>query len=181
MRRPRLVVLDADHARVVGQHGGALRRAGLEELDDAGQAVGDVLTDDTTGVEGPHGQLRARLADGLGGDDADRLAELDHAGRWPATGRSRRRTRPCSDSQVSTERTRTRSTAGVVAERGDDRRRRAWCPPSMHGAVGQRDVLGQHPAVGAGLEVVRAARPRRATTPSIQMPRVDAAVVARGR
>src|SRR3712207_8349505 len=33
----------------------------------------------TTGVEGPHRQLRARLADGLGGDDADRLADVDRA------------------------------------------------------------------------------------------------------
>ena len=32
---------------------------------------------DAAGVEGPHGELRAGLADGLGGDDADRLAELD--------------------------------------------------------------------------------------------------------
>ena len=30
-------------------------------------------------VEGAHGQLRAGLADGLGGDDADRFAALDHA------------------------------------------------------------------------------------------------------
>ena len=29
-------------------------------------------------VEGAHGQLRARLADGLRGDDADRLADVDH-------------------------------------------------------------------------------------------------------
>jgi hypothetical protein len=28
-------------------------------------------------VEGPHGELRARLADRLGGDDADRLADID--------------------------------------------------------------------------------------------------------
>ena len=61
-----------------GEDRGALRRAGLEELDDAGQAVGDVLTDDAAGVEGPHRELGARLADRLGGDDADRLAELDH-------------------------------------------------------------------------------------------------------
>ena len=74
----RLVVLDADHTGVVGQDRGALGGAGLEELDDAGQAVGDVLTDDTAGVERPHGQLRAGLADGLGGNDADRLTELDH-------------------------------------------------------------------------------------------------------
>ena len=30
-------------------------------------------------VERAHGQLRARFADGLGGDDADRLAQLDGA------------------------------------------------------------------------------------------------------
>ena len=69
-----LLVVDADHARVVGEDGRALGRAGLEQLDHPGQAVGDVLTHDTTGVEGPHGQLRPGLADGLGGDDPDRLA-----------------------------------------------------------------------------------------------------------
>ena len=36
------------------------------------------LADDATGVEGTHGELRAGLADGLGGDDADSLTELDH-------------------------------------------------------------------------------------------------------
>ena len=37
---------------------------------------------DAAGVEGAHGQLGAGLADRLGGDDADRVAELDHrAGR----------------------------------------------------------------------------------------------------
>ena len=34
---------------------------------------------DATGVERPHRELRARLADRLGGDDADRLADVDHA------------------------------------------------------------------------------------------------------
>ena len=33
---------------------------------------------DAAGVERPHRQLRARLADRLGGDDADRLARADH-------------------------------------------------------------------------------------------------------
>src|SRR5206468_1700515 len=66
-----LVVGDADDAGRAGQDRLALGRAGLEELDDARQTVGDVLTGDTTGVERPHGELRARLADGLGGDDAD--------------------------------------------------------------------------------------------------------------
>ena len=56
---------------------GALGRAGLEELDDTREAVGDVLTRDATGVERPHGELRARLTDRLGGDDADGLALVD--------------------------------------------------------------------------------------------------------
>ena len=69
---------------VRGEHGGALRRAGFEQLDDAGKTVGDVLADDAAGVERPHRELGSRLADGLGGDHADRLAELD-----AATGRER--------------------------------------------------------------------------------------------
>ena len=32
-------------------------------------------------MEGTHGQLRAGLADGLSGDDADRLAEVHKLGR----------------------------------------------------------------------------------------------------
>ena len=72
-----LVLADADDARALGHDRRALGRAGLEQLDDAGQTVRDVLTGDTAGVEGPHGELRAGLADGLGGDDADRLALVD--------------------------------------------------------------------------------------------------------
>ena len=51
--------------------------AGLEQLLDARQAGGDVQAGDAAGVERPHGQLGARLADRLGGDDADRLADAD--------------------------------------------------------------------------------------------------------
>jgi hypothetical protein len=78
-----VLVGDPDHTRGAGQDGGALRRAGLEELDDAGQALGDVLrAGDAAGVERTHRQLRTGLTDGLGGDDADGLTELDHvAGR----------------------------------------------------------------------------------------------------
>jgi hypothetical protein len=72
-----LVLADAHHAGGAGQGGLALGRTSLEELDHAGQAAGDVGARHTTGVEGPHGQLGAGLADGLGGDDADRLADLD--------------------------------------------------------------------------------------------------------
>src|SRR6185503_10413106 len=41
-----------------------------------GQTGGDVVARHTAGVEGAHGQLRARLADRLRRDDADRLADV---------------------------------------------------------------------------------------------------------
>ena len=57
----------------------ALGDAGLEQLLDARQAGGDVhARGDAAGVERPHRQLRAGLADRLGGDDADRLTRADH-------------------------------------------------------------------------------------------------------
>src|SRR5205823_13375085 len=56
--------------------GEALRDARLEQLLDAWQTHGDVLAGDAAGVERTHGQLRARLADGLRRDDADGLADL---------------------------------------------------------------------------------------------------------
>ena len=55
----------------------ALGDARLEQLLDARQTLGDVLAGDAAGVERPHRELRARLADRLGGDDAHRLAEVD--------------------------------------------------------------------------------------------------------
>ena len=39
----------------------------------------DVLSGDPSRVERPHGELRAGLADRLRGDDADGLADVDHA------------------------------------------------------------------------------------------------------
>ena len=74
---------------------GTLGHASLEQLDDAGQTGGDVdaFRRDTTLVEGTHGELRAGLTDGLGGDDADGFTEFDRATRWPANGRSKGRTR----------------------------------------------------------------------------------------
>ena len=77
-----LDVLDADDAGVPREPRGALGRARLEQLDDAGQPVGDVGLGHAAGVEGPHRELGAGLADRLGRDDADGLAELDEpAGR----------------------------------------------------------------------------------------------------
>ena len=139
-----------------GEHRRPLGGAGLEELDDPRKAVGDVLADDAAGVEGPHRELGARLADGLRGDHADRLAELDQPpGRERLAVAGRMHT-PWVDSQVSTERTRTRSSDGssrsgldlVVVEDG---------ARLEHGAVGEGDRLDQDPAVEAGLQVVAVA------------------------
>ena len=97
-------------ARELGDLRLALGLAGLEQLDHARQAVRDVLAGDAAGVERPHGELRARLADRLRGDDADRLADVDHAARTPGCARSRPRRRRRSASQVRTERTYATST-----------------------------------------------------------------------
>ncbi len=74
-----LRVLDVDLSGDLGERSRALRVARLEDLDDAREAVRDVGSCDTARVEGAHGQLRARLADRLGGDDAHRVADLGHA------------------------------------------------------------------------------------------------------
>ena len=71
------VFLDGNSAIDVGQHAGALGRADFKEFLHAGQASGDVGAGDAAGVEGTHGQLGARLADALGGDDAHGLADFD--------------------------------------------------------------------------------------------------------
>src|ERR687883_551498 len=77
-----LAVLDPDGAGQLGDRGLALGDTGLEELHHTRQTVGDVLTRDSTRVEGAHGQLGAGLTDRLGGDDADRLADVHQlAGR----------------------------------------------------------------------------------------------------
>ena len=73
-----LVLAEVQDAGRLGETGRTLRRAGLEQLDHARQPAGDVLAGHTTGVERPHRELGARLADRLGGDDADGLAEFDH-------------------------------------------------------------------------------------------------------
>ena len=71
-----------DDAVDVADLGLALGDAGLEQFLDARQAGGDVQPGDAAGVERPHRELGARLADRLGGDDADGLTRPDHlAGR----------------------------------------------------------------------------------------------------
>ena len=54
----------------------SLSGAGLEELDHTRQAVRDVLTGDTAGVERTHGQLCSRLTDRLCSDNADSFADI---------------------------------------------------------------------------------------------------------
>ena len=76
-----LVARDLHGARDLGEHRLALGLAGLEQLLDARETVGDVLARNTAGVERAHGQLRARLADGLGGNDAHRRADVDRTRR----------------------------------------------------------------------------------------------------
>src|SRR5690606_3744007 len=61
---------------------GMLDRLEVVELHRTGGLHGDVVhrcrtRSRTTDVEGTHGQLGTRLADGLRGDDADRLADVD--------------------------------------------------------------------------------------------------------
>ena len=68
--------LDLDPTRLFGDARHALRLARLEEFDDARQTVGDVGPGDAAGVEGTHGELRARLADRLRGDVAHRVADV---------------------------------------------------------------------------------------------------------
>ena len=69
----RLVSLDGHPAADLGQLGHLLGLAGFKQLLHSRQTLGDVAAGHAAGVEGTHGQLGARLADGLGGDDAHRL------------------------------------------------------------------------------------------------------------
>jgi hypothetical protein len=59
----------------VADLGLALGHAGLEQLLDARQAGRDVQARDAARMERAHRELGARLADGLRGDDAHRLAD----------------------------------------------------------------------------------------------------------
>ena len=127
-------------------------RTSLEQLDDAGQTAGDVGAGDTTGVERPHRQLGAGLTDRLGGDHADRFAQFDRL-----AGRQRPAVALAAHAELGlTGERRAHPDAGdslVVAQplevfvadldaRGD------------HGAVRQRDVVGERATEQPGLEVV---------------------------
>ena len=157
-----LVLAEPDHSGDVGHQRRALRGAGLEQLDHAGQTVGDVLTRDTTGVERTHRELGSRLTDRLRGDDTDRLAEIgDLAGREHAAVAARAHTRHRLAGEHRTH-THTRDVRvvgdqvhPVVVDLGVAR---------DDGAVGEREVFGeatteqarleQTPALGAGQHVL---------------------------
>ena len=79
--RAALGLLDVQATADLRKHSGTLRVPCLEDLDDTRQTVRDVRAGDTAGVERAHRQLRARLADRLRGDDADRVADLRHLAR----------------------------------------------------------------------------------------------------
>ena len=57
------------------------------DLDLARRLLGDTSRR-SADVEGAQRELRARLADRLRGDDADRLADVHHRPSWPGCGRS---------------------------------------------------------------------------------------------
>jgi len=69
--------LDRKRAADLAEHGHLLGLARLEKLFDSRQTLRDVVTGDAAAVERTHGQLRAGLADGLRGDDADGFAGID--------------------------------------------------------------------------------------------------------
>ena len=156
---PALVLGDAHHARDVRERGLALGRPGLEQLDDAGQTAGDVGPGDAAGVERPHRQLRAGLADRLGGDDAHGLAELDGATRGQRTavaggadaevglaGEHRPDAHPIDLGVVA------QGVELVLADGGADRQGGAG-QLGVRVVLRQLDVVDQHPAEDPGLEV----------------------------
>ena len=98
-------LLDRERAADLAEHGHLLGLARLEQLFDTRQTLRDVVAGDAAGVEGTHGQLRAGLADGLRGDDADGFAGVDRLAGGQVRCRSSWRTRRSAASQVRTLRT----------------------------------------------------------------------------
>ena len=68
-------LFDVHDPRELGDLGLPFGLAGLEQLDYARKTVRDVGAGDAARVEGTHGQLGARLADGLRGDVADSFTD----------------------------------------------------------------------------------------------------------
>ena len=118
-----LFVNDGDQARAIHRDGGATATfyvLEVHELDDTVVARFERGTLGNAGggsadVERTHRELRAGFADRLRGDDADRFAEFDHAARGEVAAVASAQT-PRRDSQVSTERMRTRSIPAPCTE-----------------------------------------------------------------
>ena len=145
-------VLDLDPARRLGDRRLALGLTRLEQLLDARQTLGDVVTGHTTGVEGPHRQLGARLADGLRGDDADGLADVDQlaAGQRPAVAH-----RAGAAGRLTGEDAAHLDLADAVVDQQPDVDVTEVDPGrQQHLAVGAEHVGGQGPGVDRGLDVL---------------------------
>ena len=72
-------LLQGDPAADLRQLGHLFGLAGLEKLLNTGQTLGDVAPGHAAGVEGPHGQLRARLSDGLCSNNSHCFSHTDRA------------------------------------------------------------------------------------------------------
>ena len=142
-------VLDRDHAADLGDLRQALRLARLEQLHDARQAVRDVRAGDAAGVERPHGQLRAGLADRLGGDDADRVADHGRLAGGHRAAVALSGTRRTVASHLSTERT------GTV-----DAAPRRRCAASDRGELLAADLLALGDAAATALVLMSGAATR---------------------
>ena len=147
---------EANNPRDPGELGFALGSAGFEQLHDPGQTAGDVLAGHAAGVEGPHGELRARLADGLGGDNAHGFAHLDglpSSEGEPVGGSADAHLGVVSEGRQHPD----PGHGGVVAQQGhlliaDDG------APLQHGAIAEGHVISQGAAEQAGLQVGPPAR-----------------------
>src|SRR6476469_9851059 len=126
-----LALLEAHATGDVGDRRLVPRNPGLEEFLHAGQTTHDVAaTRNTALVERTHGQLRAGFADGLGGDDADRLADVDELAR-------RHRTAVAHRAHAGTRRA---GQHGTDLHLGDARR--------------EQRIGGQRPRVCGGFDVL---------------------------
>src|SRR5699024_8740705 len=149
-----VVLLDLRTAGVLADRRETGRGAGLEQLLHTRESVRDVAvgTGHTAAVEGAHGQLGAGLTDGLGGDDADGLADVHQL-----TGRER--------TTVALGTGAHRGVAGQhgpdldLAHAGGDHLRDQHVADLGARRGGLLAVLadrrgGQHPTVGGGLDVL---------------------------
>src|SRR6476620_11496213 len=148
-----LALLEAHATGDVGARRLVPRNPGLEEFLHAGQTTHDVAaTRNTALVERTHGQLRAGFADGLGGDDADRLADVDELAR-------RHRTAVAHRAHAGTRRA---GQHGTDLHLGDARReqrldrRVAQVVAALddHVALLVQRIGGQRPRVRGGFDVL---------------------------